>query len=397
MAERKFENWVEAFEEYTENLSSPFIYRRWVAISILAAAAERKIWTTNAMGDLFLNQYIFLLGAPGVGKTAVTSLAYKAISSLRDHKVASSSITRATMISELDDAKRFKSTPTGTLAFNALYIVSNEIGVLLPAWETDFMNKLTDIYDGKPYSESRRAKAHCADIPKPIYNLLAAGTPGYLSTVIPDVAWDQGFMSRVIIVYSDELIRKSLFFTPELDTQRWEELMKDLRGIASLAGLVKFTPEAFEFLDTFWLGGAKETNLLHPKLQFYNVRRPAHLLKLAMIASLAESNSLLVEMRHCQQALQWLTGAEVFIPEMFKAMNSGGDTKIIKDAWYYVYEHNKIKQAGVPESQLYAFLSQRVTVEKIKWIVEVMQSSKLLRIEITAAGKLYFANGSPTT
>lgn len=64
--------------------------------------------------------------------------------------------------------------------FNSLTIVSNELGVLLPEYDPAMMSKLTDIYDGKGYSERRRTKDLNFKIDAPQINLIAATTPSFL-------------------------------------------------------------------------------------------------------------------------------------------------------------------------------------------------------------------------
>src|SRR5690242_15115268 len=157
---RQSGNWIEAFEEYTNILSSPSIFRRWTGIALIAAALERKTWIETSVGVLYPNQYIFLVGPPAVGKTVLTSLAWRTMKQLREHKVASSSVTRATIIEELSEAQRFKTTPTGAIEFHSLFVCSNELGVLLPEYGMEMMSKLTDLYDGHPYSEKRRNAKH---------------------------------------------------------------------------------------------------------------------------------------------------------------------------------------------------------------------------------------------
>jgi hypothetical protein len=393
---RNLENWIDAFEEYTNILSSPPVFRRWAGISLIAAALERKTWVETSVGILYPNQYIFLVGPPAVGKTVLTSLVWRTMKSLRDHKVASSSVTRATVIQELQAAQRYVTMPEiGAVEYNSLFVCSNELGVLLPEYGMEMMSKLTDLYDCHPYSESRRNSKHDADIPRPQLNILAATQPGYLSGMLPEIAWEQGFLSRAILVYSDQIVRKSLFGKTITDAALWEKIITDLSYIGTMKGEFKFTAEVASLVDNFYMSGHSTTAPMHPKLQHYNTRRPAHLLKLMQIASAAESDNLIIDVPHFQSALNWLVEAESLMPEIFKAMNTGGDNSIMKDVWYYVFKAVATSDKPVPEGRIVAFLSQRVPAQKVGWILEVMKSAGLLQVEITAAGNCYRANGSP--
>lgn len=394
---RKLEDWISSFEQYTSILSSPAIFRKWAGISLVAAALERKVWIETSVGILYPNLYVFFVGPPAVGKTVPINLVWRMMTkALTDHKVSSSSVTRATVIEELAEADRFKSTPAGAIKFNSLYVVSNELGVLLPEYGTEFMSKLTDLYDCLPYSERRRNAKHNAAIEKPQLNLLAGTQPGYLINLLPEVAWEQGFLSRVILVYAGEPIRQSLFSRTEQDTVLWEKIVHDLQRIGAMYGEFRFTEEVKVLLDEFFLGGDKRTAPLHPKLQNYNNRRPAHLMKLMQVASAATGDTYVIDVEHFQMAMDWLIEAEHTMPEIFKAMNSGGDNSIMRETWYYVYERQAANGKAVQEDHVVAFLAQRVPAEKIKWILDVMKSAGLLKVEITGGPTMYRAVGSPT-
>lgn len=389
-------DWLEAFQEYTDQLTSPLEFRLWGGIALIAATLERKVWIETDLGILYPNIYSLMVAPPGVGKTLITSLTWRMAQSLTGHKVSSSSITRATMIEELAGADRYYTKPGGgTVHYNSLFICINELGVLLPGYELEMMNKLTDIYDGHPYSEKRRNEKHNADIKHPQFNLFAAVTPGYLSSILPEVAWEQGFLSRTILVYSDEVIRKSLFKKTQRSKELWNHLIADLKQIDLMKGEYTFTPEAAELVDDFYIRGHEKTAPRHPKLQHYNTRRPAHLLKLIQIAHASRSDSLIIEEEDVDRALGWLIGAESKVPEIFKSMGSGGDAQIMKDAWYFVYE--RVLSSGKPVSRdhLITFLSQRVPAEKVKWVLSVMEERKLLLIEQTSAGPMYKAAQGP--
>ena len=393
---RKLSDWLDSFESFTSALSTPEIFRKWTGLSILAAALERKVWVETDIGFLYPNLYVFLVSPPGVGKTVLTSLAWRTIKQLQNHKVSSSSITRATLIEELSDASRFVSIPSGgATSFNSLYICSNELGTLLPAYELEFMSKLTEIYDGHSYSEKRRNAKHNADIAKPQLNILAATQPGYLASMLPEVAWEQGFLSRAILVYSGSIIRRSLFTRNASDTVLWESLIHDLKAVARLYGEFKFSAEAAKLIDSFYIETHALTAPAHPKLQHYSTRRPAHLIKLCQIACASAGDEMIITPEHYQTALDWMLAAEDTIPEIFKAMQSGGDSNVIRDTWYFVYKTTLETGKPIPKSRLMAFLGQRVPSEKVETIITIMEKMKLLRPQVAPGNTSYLAAEDP--
>ncbi len=181
-------DWADGFYSITENLSSPAIFRRWAAISAIAGALERKVWVQTLGSKLYPNIYAILVAPPGVGKTEVTWRVRDIWESLEDHCIASTSVTKASLIDELNDAERrivtnHRDNPVDH--FNSLLMSINELGVLIPAYENEFMNVLTDLWDCKHYSERRRTNKLEIVIKRPQLNLLAACTPSYLMNVLP--------------------------------------------------------------------------------------------------------------------------------------------------------------------------------------------------------------------
>src|SRR6516164_1438064 len=65
---RHCRSWIERFIDYTSNLEAPEIWRKWSAISMIAATLEQKVWADTG-GNLYPNLYVFLVGQPGMGKS----------------------------------------------------------------------------------------------------------------------------------------------------------------------------------------------------------------------------------------------------------------------------------------------------------------------------------------
>src|SRR6267378_5066033 len=65
---RRLTSWIESFIEHTVNLESAEIYRKWAAISMIAAALEQRVWVDTGSA-LYPNIYTFLVGHPGIGKS----------------------------------------------------------------------------------------------------------------------------------------------------------------------------------------------------------------------------------------------------------------------------------------------------------------------------------------
>lgn len=388
-------DWIDAFMAHTENISSPPLFRKWAAIATIAGALERKVWVRSLGSSLYPNIYTVLVAPPGVGKTEVTWRVRKLWESLEDHHIASTSVTKASLIDELAEANRRWVDPTAdnpVTHFNSLLLCINELGVLLPAYENEFMNTLTDLWDCKHYSERRRTSKIEIDIDKPQLNLLAACTPSYLMHVLPEGAWDQGFLSRTMLIYSGERQLRSLFAEQQFDEEEYNVLRDGLLDIANLFGEIRFTPESAKAMDQFHLTDG-EPRPDHPKLLSYNIRRTVHLLKLCIICSVSRSDRLVVELEDWQRAYDTLVEAERHMPEIFKAMSQGGAGKTMEEAWHFIFTVHAKEGKPVLKHRLINFLQERVPVHSIQPTIDMMEQGRMIEKRLTTAGEAFVPRG----
>lgn len=388
-------DWIDTFLEYTENISSPPLFRKWAAISTVAGALERKVWIRTLGSRLYPNMYVVLVAPPGVGKTEVTWRVRKLWESLEDHHIASTSVTKASLIDELAEANRRWVDPKAenpVTHFNSLLLCINELGVLLPAYENEFMNTLTDLWDCKHYSERRRTSKIEIDIKAPQLNLVAACTPSYLMHVLPEGAWDQGFLSRTMLIYSGERQLRSLFADTSFDESLYSILENRLGEIAGMFGELKFTRDAAQAVDHFHMTDG-EPKPDHPKLMSYNIRRTVHLLKLCMVSSVSRSSQFLIEIEDFQRAYDWLTEAEQWMPDIFKAMSQGGAGKTMEEAWHFIFTAHAKEGKPVLKHRLINFLQERVPVHNIQTTIDMMEQGKMIEKQLTTAGEAYKPRG----
>lgn len=391
---RRLRNWIDSFLTYTEGKGSPRLYRLWSAIFIIGAICERKVWLTTAKGKLYPNQYVLLVGGAGIGKSLCTNIVYDLLNEVRTPEtpfhIAPTSVTKASLIDRLDEAERRIIRPMespAVVSFNSLTIVPNEFGVFLPSWEGDFMSSLTDLWDCKHYSESRRTAKINIDIPNTQLNMFSATTPAYLTNLLPEGAWEQGFMSRMLVVFSGEIIYTDLFEFDLLDgvNTDYQNLVHDLRDMYKTFGEFTVTDEAKLAINEWSKQGGPPVPD-HPKLTSYCARRAAHLLKLCMVASMASDSDRIVTLDHFAEALDWLVQLETFMPDVFKSMKAGGDGRAIEECWHYAMQvYMKTKQP-VPEHRIVHFLQEKVPVHNIARILDVMERAQLFKKQFTDSG-----------
>ncbi len=395
---RKLANWIDSWYEFTAPLPSPELWRKWTGISVIAAAMERRLWIKTGLGVLYPNLYTVLVGPPGTGKTLLTSrvnaiLKDVGVGTGRDLHVAPSSVTGASIIDELVDSEtKFLHIQSGSYVdYNSLTLVSNELGVLLPEYDIPLMNKLTDIYDAFPYSERRRGNNLNVKVERPSLNILAATTPSFLNSVLPEGAWEQGFMSRTLLAYSGEKLNREVFTEIQTESALYTALVQDLRAVFEDYGAIVFQPEAIAGIESWVKAGAPPVPE-HPKLIHYNTRRVAHMLKLCMCASLSRGGHHIVTVDDYNMALGWLLELETLLPDIFKSMATGGDMRAVDECWFFVLQMTSREGKPLHEGRIVHFLMERLPAHSVSRVLEVMISAGILIQEpSTVPGKFYRA------
>jgi hypothetical protein len=170
------------------------------------------------------------------------------------------------------------------------------------------------------------------------------------------------------------------------------DLSDRLKDIAVLYGEMKFTEEAAMLLDTWHLDGGQPAPE-HPKLMYYNSRRTAHLIKLCQIAAADARQELIIRADDFRRALDWLIEAEFHMPEIFKAMGTGGAGKTMDEAWYYLFTIFTKEGQPVAEHRLIQFLQEKVPVHQIAVTIEMMEKGRLINKTLTKTGNAYTPKG----
>ena len=380
-------DWITQFEALFADTGTPPLFARWCAISSVAAAMERKTWVVTRKGPLYPNLYTFLISPPGIGKTMAIATIRDTWKKLPNHNLARSSVTKASMIDDLNEAKRSvfdaKAIPS-TYTFNSLYVTSNELEVFLPGYETEFIGALTDLYDGKGYSESRRTMSIEIEIENPNINLIGGCTPGYLRDVMPMGAWDHGFLARVILIYSGwDGVEHDIFDEDDDVTVSTEAKMKQLQErlvpIGEMYGGFLFENNAKQFINN-WKKQGQQPKPDHPRLSYYCTRRVAHLIKLSMVSAASSRAKLVVTLEDVQRALDWLVEAEFAMADIFKSMTAGGDSQIIEDTWHFLFQiYMKGGKKPVPEFKLVQFLHSRTPAHNIVRVLDIMERANMIK------------------
>lgn len=372
---RKLESWIESFVDSTKALDAPEIFRRWAAITTIAAVLEQKVYLQTS-SPLHPNIYCFLVGHPGVGKTRTVRVARRYYLETSEPYGAPTSMTGASMVDALAKCKRsYIRVPEGPLEYNSMYITADELRAFMHKYDEEAIGIMSAFYDPDEYAQHRRGNDFKVKIKSPQLNVLCGTQPSSLMNFLPESSWEQGFTSRVVMVFSDERTIGDDF--ADHDSSLNPDLVTDLRSMSGLMGKFEVTAEYRSAVQA-WRNLGEPPVPSHPKLIHYATRRRVHLYKLSMVSAVDRSNTLLITREDFNRAMNWLLEAETLMPDIFKAGAGNADAKAIEEIYHYVL----MKGVGgkvIPERLIISFAKERVPIHSVMRVVEVMISTGQLR------------------
>lgn len=327
---RKLDNWLHSYADYTMGTESPPIFHLWVALGTLAAAAQRKIYMDAGYYQVYPNMFVILTSPAGRSrKSTALRIGKRLLRGIEEYGQEIHFSTQASSVAAL--VSQFSKIQNKDHQSLSAYI--SELGSMLGSKSIEMTDFLTDIYDCNPDWDKQTIGRGLEKIERPWFNLLAGTTPQWMGENLSKTAVEGGFVSRSIFVYEDTRLRVAF---PEITAEQREierDLVHDLAHIAELSGQFEFSDSGREFYRQWYEDQDHTVDAKDYRLAGYYERKHAHVLKLAMVISLAASDELILEPRDIGAALQMMEELE---PGMYKAFSSVGKN-------IYSADHERIR------------------------------------------------------
>lgn len=367
---------------------SPRMFRLWGGIWAIGAALERRVWLKNGPRLAFPNLFVLEVAPPGVGKQVINDVK-ELLREVRQpgtknqaFKIAPDNVTKAALIDRLAKSKQVYLPKVGPpVTYHSLQVAAEEFGVLLPAYDLEYIGTLNSIYNNPPLHEEERrhGTAKEVSIEQPQLSILGGAQPGWMATTLPEEAWSMGLASRMIMIYSPETPIMELFYEPELPPGLKSHLAGELGKMSMLYGGMKIEAGA---VDALAKGHREQWNPVpqHTKLTHYIRRRTLHIIKLSIVAAISRSLEMVIRVDDVTRAWGWLREAELVMPDIFRDMIGKSDSSVLEELHFYISQvYNSKKKTPVPEGVVWTFLSNRVPSDRIEKLIGVAERSGLMR------------------
>lgn len=315
---RRLGNWIASFLDYTEQLECPIDYLRWVALSTIAGAAQRKVSIDSEYFYYMTNMYVILVGEPGSKKSVAIRQGKKILKKVPGINLTSDA---PSVVGVMEDFKEITNREHQSL--NAFML---ELSTLYENAKESMTGFLTAMYDGDDDYIKRTRIAGKEKIPYPWLNLLAGTTPSWMGDNVTKSAIEGGLVARTIYVFGEVQEPK----TPRPKSspalrKLLEDLIHDAAHIAGLGGEFAFdggdNGEAAQWYDAWYMNKrGRQPRVTDHRTQSYYQRKPQHLIKTAMAVSLSMKDTLTLTANDLQIALALLESNEAKLPRAFSSV-----------------------------------------------------------------------------
>jgi len=377
MQSRRLPDWYDSYIEYTKESEPPPLYHKWVAVSVIASALQRKcylLWDEPT----YPNLYVVLVGPSGCRKGTAMRVGRGMLDEI-GATLASESVIREQLINELEQAGGSSPLADGTqISHSSMTIYSPELTVFLGYDKKQLVMDLTDWYDCHDrwrYSTKHSGKN---DIKNVFVNLIGATTPALLQSTMTNDAIGGGLTSRMIFAYAAKKGKSIPFpFAIKKNEVLHKSLLDDLTTISLLGGKFKITDAFIERWAPFYQEENIQQIFDDDRFEGYMQRRAKHILKLCMIFSASRSEDMLIDVQDFERALTLLKETEKVMSKAFAGIGKNEMADVMERVMSLVGLEGRIKFSDIVKR----FYSD-ANADEIATIIRTMRAMEFVETKV---------------
>lgn len=297
--------------EYVRDTEPPIIYHRWALITAVGAMLGRQFYFPFGDQRVYPNMYVMLIGNPGTRKSTAIKGVARVLRSAGYDSFAAEKTTKEKFLLDLEGAEdevglrsAYGKAPAGrnspardvlaTLDLDdgsethdgiprEVFVTADEFNEFVGTGNLDFLSMLGALWDWDSETTTykhRFKNSKSISIYQPTISILGGNTHAGFQAAFPEAAIGQGFLSRLVLVYSEPSGRK-ITFPQKPDERIAVALMEKLNVIREkVKGEATRSQQASTALDSIYRTWA---DLEDSRFKSYSTRRFTHLLKLCLV------------------------------------------------------------------------------------------------------------------
>lgn len=314
-------NWLDLYMEYAKNNEAQEQFHWWTAITILGAALRRQVFFSKGYYRVYPFLWTLIVAPSGLKKTTALSIGYNILSKLEHVRIIADKATPEALIQTLAEKQN------GRIESQGL-IYAPELSSFLDRRQhndglVQLLLRLYDAPDTWMYETKGGGKTLLKNVG---VSFLGATANDLLYECIPALALKSGFLARFVCVVGKGIPDAVPF--PWKDSALENKVLQGLYELSLLEGKMELRAKAQEwYVSWYFRHKAKASSLAETKIQAYYERKPDHLLRVAMLLSIAKHRRLEYTIDTFEEALEKLEGLEVGIVQMAGEIDASAQGK----------------------------------------------------------------------
>jgi len=339
---RQLSDFLDAYLYFTEETEPCELYRKWVGVSVIAAALQRKCYLKWGSQIWYPNLYIVLTGPPGEPRKGTAMASGYSILRPIGIKLSADRLSPEYFIKELSTSLRTTQFDAGKFMNHcSLTIFSKELTVFIGYKNSQFLADLTDLYDCADDWAYRTKGSGTFEITGAWLNLLAATTPEQIQAALPTEAVGGGFASRVLFIYADR--RGKTVPVPIENIELKEKLIADLEEISLLGGPFLATNDYITTRTEWYVSQSQETQVIQDaRFAAYYSRKASTATKLSMILSASRSDEMKLREIDFIRAVEMLDEAEIPMMRALSGVGKSDYAEILPQVMEEILKHKEV-------------------------------------------------------
>jgi hypothetical protein len=370
--DRKCKDWLDTWIQWVAPLTeAPETFIVWTGLFTLASALRQRVWFPKkylGKWDIAPNLYIFFVAPSGKRKTTAADQARELIDEITDITQGPDIPSKEFLFSTIVNS------PDASMSINA-----GEWSEFIMKSGPDMYSFLTNAYDRKKRLSAGTQIRGIELAEKPVVNIVAAITPEGIVEYMPQQVIGGGFASRVIFVYEEDVRRRQMFYRKIILEYGGEAYFADLRQrliddlahiSKNLAGQYELENEELEdWFEHWYQATAGKVAPEHVKLTSYFERKPAHIIKVAMLLRAAQSDELTLTRKDFDDAMKIVEMTEKKMPLALKSVGKNPYTIDMDNILDFIRSKGTVKLSGIL-SQYYGRATPNILKELVNGLVD---------------------------
>lgn len=337
MAKRHYSNWLKTFVEWSSYGEAPLKMLFWTGVSTVAGALRRRVWIDQKFFQWVPNFYIVMVAPPGiVSKSTTANIGMNLLRDVPGIRFGPDVVTWQSLVQTLANSAEGIIDPTDPMAvhtMSAITVASDEFGTFLNPDNSEMIDVLVSLWDGKRGAFRKETKTSGSDkIENPWINIIGCTTPSWIAGRFPEYLIGGGFTSRCVFIYAERKRQTVAYLdsaVPKGHDDTRQRLVADLEQMSLLFGEYQLSPDAREWgkewYERHW--AAPSTQLNTEQYAGYLARKQTHIHKLAMVLAAAKSDELIITLDSLQNAEAMTSAVETDMPKVFSRIGQNDLTR----------------------------------------------------------------------